>query len=188
MLSPQDTALHAALSSDPRFQVAVAEGTNTPLLEALNAPDPAAKPVRRRVPVAELRQALLVEIDKLTGDDLARFQFLLGGLEEIPLDDPAVLQGLLRWAEPYALIAQAIDDVSRRQPLLAESFGMERVTLEDLARVLPEIPHSHHARYLADQFVKPEDRAENDRVRAARLAAQTAEEATAAGTVRGPHG
>lgn len=125
--------------SDPRYANGVNYGSNSELLDLLNAPDVGTVPAVRSV----------VEVIAAAGanvtPELVNTLNLMGGTVDFNI--PGVLAALVAVA-PKADFSQ----VSVRRALYAEAKGIGKVELADLWAVLPKLDGSHHQRYLACEF------------------------------------
>lgn len=148
-----DTKLLAELAK-PQYTEDIATGFNTAILAMLSSLVPGKTVRAEEVTPYAVRRLILPVIRTLTVNDLAQLTFLLDG----PLHDEEHQAALNEWAAEHGAV---FADAFVRPATVADVQCGGPVSLEDLWRVLPQIDHSHHARYLRDEFVDPAHVAEN---------------------------
>ncbi|KKM01291.1 hypothetical protein LCGC14_1795890 [marine sediment metagenome] len=144
-----DAALTTALNTDSRYSGAVPGGGLGPLLDLLNERDPVGGFVFHDVPIADVLEAAgQARMKALTDAERGRLSVLRD-------------EGLVRLSKPQ-IRAEFLDvfgitedqlaagvPESRTRPRFCEAFGFERVTKQDLFRVLRDVPTSALAVYWA---------------------------------------
>lgn len=140
-------ALKALLETEPLYGPALEEGSNSTLLELLNADAGDGQ----TVPTVAGRDQVLAEIDLkgLAGDDLLRLRILLDP-GQVDFRVPEIA------AQLQELCGKQVACGVRPRTRIEAAGWTEPVTADDLPGVLQQIPNSQLARYLAGEFGPPQ--------------------------------
>ncbi|MEE8551488.1 MAG: hypothetical protein V3T08_09585 [Gemmatimonadota bacterium] len=141
--------LEVELTSNQRYDAAVQGTSLQPLMALLNEEDPASAFVYFDVPVSDILEAAgQAKMAALTQDERNRL-IVLKDEGTVAISKPAIRAELLDvFGITESQLVAGIPSV-RRRARYGEAFGFALVTKEDLWKVLPNIPKSHTAKYLA---------------------------------------
>jgi len=134
-------------SSAAAYAAAVDGGSNTELLALLATPHASAK-AARSIPAPEVRAAIAPALKGLDALKLQRLSVLLAA-GDVSLEETATVAELKDILSGDSSVLDALSALAERPQTVAEATCDGPVTLEDLWAVLPQIPTSLHARYLA---------------------------------------
>ncbi len=140
--------LKTALETDPRYKAAVENGSNSTLLELLGEDHPTEK-VGQTLSRDEVLEAIGPGLRALTGDALNRLRILTAG-DTVDFSRQGVRDEVEAIFAADAGALTRIRNVAGRSKSNGEAAAGGQVTLRDLWKVLPQIPTSHHAKYLAE--------------------------------------
>ena len=141
-------ALETALETDPRYDVAVRAGKNRDLLALLNEAE-TGQTVFQAVAKDDVLEAIGDGVRSRTAAQIEALRLYTSG-EQVDFRKPAIrteLQEIFTGNQP---VQDRLRALATRTPSYGEAFGEgSEVTLSDLWKVLPQIPKSYMAQYLA---------------------------------------
>ena len=139
-------ALKAALESDARYDRAVRDGKNRELLALLSSPEPGIT-VFQSVPKDDALEAVGDGVRGLTPVQIETLRLYTSG-EQVNFQKLAIRTEFREIFSGNQPVIDRLVAVAARTRSYGEAFGGE-VTLRDLWAVLPLIPKSYMAQYLA---------------------------------------
>ncbi len=141
-------ALTTELQSRARYNSAVRGKSLQPLLALLNEEE-SGKTVPRSVPSIDVREAIGDGIRGLSASQIQTLRLMIPESGEVDFRRTAISDEIREVLTGKANALTRLQTLATRTRTYGEAFGFERVTKRDLWKVLPNIPKSYMATYLA---------------------------------------
>lgn len=136
-------ALQVALDTDMRYDESVRGPSLTPIAALLHELDGREDPVEISCTANALRSAVGDGLRGLNQVQVQRLLFLTQQDGEVDMADAGIRAEVFEILSGSATAQTRLADVSSRPAQYCDAFGFERVSKEDLWRVLPGIPKAY---------------------------------------------
>ena len=142
------SALTTELDSNSRYDIAVRGKSLRPLMALLNA-EQSGQTVAQAVSSDDVREAIGDGIRGLSAAQIQTLRLMIPDDGQVDFRKANIRNEIREVLTGKTAALTRLQAIATRTRTYGEAFGFERVTKQDLWKVLPNIPRSYMATYLA---------------------------------------